>query len=103
MSISEYLSSQGKIFFHVCMLQTVPNQAIFSIQAGVCNLYREFLTSQGFHEVHTPKIISGLIFLASILVSIFYTMFEEMVNSSFHVSVKELRAFFDHFFFLSCQ
>lgn len=42
------------------LLQTVPNQAIFSIQAGVCHLFREFLTSEGFHEVHTPKIISGL-------------------------------------------
>ena len=41
------------------LLQTVPNQAVFSIQAGVCHLFREFLTSQGFHEVHTPKIISG--------------------------------------------
>ena len=49
------------IFFF--MLQTVPNQAIFSIQAGVCNLFREFLTSQGFNEIHTPKIISGLIHL----------------------------------------
>ena len=41
-------------------MQTVPNQAIFSVQAGVCNLFREFLTSQGFAEIHTPKIISGL-------------------------------------------
>ncbi|XP_029208125.2 aspartate--tRNA ligase, cytoplasmic-like [Acropora millepora] len=40
-------------------LRTVPNQAIFSIQAGVCHLFREFLTSEGFHEVHTPKIISA--------------------------------------------
>lgn len=40
-------------------LRTVPNQAIFSIQAGVCNLFREFLTSQGFNEIHTPKIISA--------------------------------------------
>lgn len=43
------------------LLQTVPNQAVFSIQAGVCHLFREFLASQGFHEVHTPKIISGWI------------------------------------------
>ncbi|XP_020616367.1 aspartate--tRNA ligase, cytoplasmic-like [Orbicella faveolata] len=40
-------------------LRTVPNQAVFSIQAGVCHLFREFLASQGFHEVHTPKIISA--------------------------------------------
>ena len=40
-------------------LRTVPNQAVFSIQAGVCHLFREFLTCQGFHEVHTQKIISA--------------------------------------------
>ena len=40
-------------------LRTVPNQAVFSIQAGVCHLFREFLTCQGFHEVHTPRIISA--------------------------------------------
>ena len=49
-------------------LQTVPNQAIFSIQAGVCHLFREFLVSQGFHEIHTPKIISGWIGLDIVLV-----------------------------------
>ncbi|EDO42231.1 predicted protein [Nematostella vectensis] len=40
-------------------LRTVPNQAIFSIEAGVCKLFREFLDSKGFHEIHTPKIISA--------------------------------------------
>jgi len=40
-------------------LRTIPNQAIYSIEAGVCKLFREFLDSRGFHEVHTPKIISA--------------------------------------------
>ena len=56
----------GKCIIFCFMLQTVPNQAIFSIQAGVCNLFREFLTSQGFNEIHTPKIISGLIYFCNL-------------------------------------
>ena len=35
------------------------NQAIFRLQAGVCELFREYLKSIGFVEIHTPKIISG--------------------------------------------
>ena len=35
------------------------NQAIFRIEAGICRLFRDYLTSQGFVEIHTPKIISG--------------------------------------------
>ncbi|XP_062519413.1 aspartate--tRNA ligase, cytoplasmic-like [Corticium candelabrum] len=40
-------------------LRTVTNQAIFRLQAGVCRLFREYLTSEGFVEIHTPKIISA--------------------------------------------
>lgn len=40
-------------------LRTVANQAIFRIQSGVCNLFREFLAKDGFVEIHTPKIISA--------------------------------------------
>lgn len=48
------------LYCHFLMkFQTIPNQAIFSIEAGVGKLFREFLDSRGFHEVHTPKIISG--------------------------------------------
>merc|ERR1712188_263343 len=39
-------------------LRTPQNQAIFQMQAGVCRLFREFLTSQGFTEIHSPKIIN---------------------------------------------
>ena len=35
------------------------NQAIFRIEAGVCQLFRQSLTSKGFVEIHTPKIISA--------------------------------------------
>ena len=40
-------------------LRTPANQAIFRSQAGVCLLFREFLGSKGFIEIHTPKLISG--------------------------------------------
>lgn len=39
--------------------QTTTNQAIFKIQSGVGNLFREFLNSQGFVEIHTPKLQSA--------------------------------------------
>merc|ERR1711963_149315 len=38
-------------------LRTPTNQAIFRLEAGVCQLFRESLTRQGFTEIHTPKII----------------------------------------------
>ena len=33
-------------------LRTPANQSIFRIQSGVCQLFREFLSSKGFIEVH---------------------------------------------------
>jgi len=40
-------------------LRTPANQAIFRLEAGVCALFRDVLTKQGFTEIHTPKIISA--------------------------------------------
>lgn len=40
-------------------LRTPANQSIFRIQAGVCQLFREFLQSKQFIEIHTPKLIGG--------------------------------------------
>lgn len=40
-------------------LRTPTNQAIFKIQSGVCELFREFLSNKGFTEIHTPKIIGA--------------------------------------------
>eukprot|EP01031_Cornospumella_fuschlensis_P034809 gene34809-42154_t len=39
--------------------RTPANQAIFRIQSGVCQLFREFLNSRGFVEIHSPKLIGG--------------------------------------------
>lgn len=38
-------------------LRTPANQAIFTLQSGVCQLFREFLYSNGFVEIHSPKFI----------------------------------------------
>jgi len=40
-------------------LRVPTNQAIFRIQAGVCKLFREFMDSRGFMEIHSPKMIGG--------------------------------------------
>uniref|UniRef100_A0A915PHJ2 Aspartate--tRNA ligase, cytoplasmic n=1 Tax=Setaria digitata TaxID=48799 RepID=A0A915PHJ2_9BILA len=40
-------------------LRTQTSHAIFSIQDGVCELFRNTLKKRGFTEIHTPKIISA--------------------------------------------
>ena len=40
-------------------LRTPANMAIFTVQSGVCALFREILMSKGFQEIHTPKLIGG--------------------------------------------
>lgn len=40
-------------------LRTPAKQAIFRVQSGVCQLFREYLISQNFVEIHTPKLIPG--------------------------------------------
>ncbi|KAG8985489.1 aspartate--tRNA ligase dps1, partial [Tulasnella sp. 427] len=37
-------------------LRTPTNQAIFTIQAAVTRLFREYLESQGFTDIHSPKL-----------------------------------------------
>ena len=40
-------------------LRTPANNAIFKVQSGVCQLFREYFYSQRFVEIHTPKLIGG--------------------------------------------
>lgn len=40
-------------------LRTPANQAIFRVQSAVCQLFREFLYSERFTEIHTPKLGAG--------------------------------------------
>jgi lysyl-tRNA synthetase class II len=39
--------------------RTQASQALFRINHGVCALFREYFTSKGFTEIHTPKLIYG--------------------------------------------
>ena len=40
-------------------LRVPANNAILRVQSMVCQLFRESLYSQGFTEIHTPKLIAG--------------------------------------------
>jgi aspartyl-tRNA synthetase len=40
-------------------LRTPAKQAIFRVQSGVSQLFREFLLNQNFIEIRTPKLIGG--------------------------------------------
>lgn len=40
-------------------LRSPPSQAIFRVQAAVCQSFRQFLNEQGFIEIHTPKLLGG--------------------------------------------
>ncbi|KAJ7783835.1 hypothetical protein DFH07DRAFT_789283 [Mycena maculata] len=37
-------------------LRTQTNQAVFKMQSGIGDLFRQFLSSQGFIEIHSPKL-----------------------------------------------
>ncbi|MDD7295436.1 MAG: aspartate--tRNA(Asn) ligase, partial [Oscillospiraceae bacterium] len=39
-------------------LRNVNERAIFKIQEGVANGFRQFMLMQGFTEIHTPKIVA---------------------------------------------
>ncbi|EEB11131.1 aspartyl-tRNA synthetase, putative [Pediculus humanus corporis] len=53
------VNQDTKLDNRVLDLRTPANQAIFKLEAGVCKLFRDILTSKGFVEIHTPKIISA--------------------------------------------
>ena len=40
-------------------LRNLQQRAIFKIQEGIARGFREYLTSQNFTEIHTPKIVSA--------------------------------------------
>ena len=51
-------SLETKLGLRPISLRNVRERAKFKIQEGVVRGFREFLSSQGFTEVHTPKIVS---------------------------------------------
>lgn len=40
-------------------MRVPPHSSILRIQSAVCLLFREYLNSQGFVEIHSPKLIAG--------------------------------------------
>jgi aspartyl-tRNA synthetase len=40
-------------------LRVPTNKAIFMMQSGVCQLFREYLIQNNFFEIHSPKILGG--------------------------------------------
>ncbi|KAE9606356.1 putative aspartate--tRNA ligase [Lupinus albus] len=53
------VNQDTRLNFRVLDLRTPANQGIFRIQSQVGNVFRQFLLSEGFIEIHTPKLIAG--------------------------------------------
>ncbi|CAG8586599.1 1894_t:CDS:10 [Funneliformis caledonium] len=50
---------ETRLNHRVVDLRTQTNHAIFRIQSGVCQLFREYLLSKSFIEIHTPKLLGA--------------------------------------------
>ncbi|OIW02875.1 hypothetical protein TanjilG_29651 [Lupinus angustifolius] len=53
------VNQDTRLNFRALDLRTPANQGIFRIQSQVGNVFRQFLLSEGFVEIHTPKLIAG--------------------------------------------
>ncbi|KAF5743416.1 putative aspartyl-tRNA synthetase [Tripterygium wilfordii] len=53
------VNQDTRLNYRVLDMRTPANQGIFRIQSQVCNIFRQFLLSEGFVEIHTPKLIAG--------------------------------------------
>ncbi|GAB4825978.1 Aspartate--tRNA ligase 2, cytoplasmic [Ancistrocladus abbreviatus] len=53
------VNQDTRLNFRVLDMRTPANQSIFRIQCQVENMFRQFLLSEGFVGVHTPKLIAG--------------------------------------------
>ncbi|XP_059662995.1 aspartate--tRNA ligase 2, cytoplasmic-like isoform X2 [Cornus florida] len=53
------VNQDTRLNFRVLDLRTPANQGIFRIQCQVENVFRQFLLSEGFVGIHTPKLIAG--------------------------------------------
>lgn len=52
-------SKRTRLAHRVLDLRTPTSQAIFRIQSSIYSLFRGFLESKGFVEIHTPKLQGG--------------------------------------------
>lgn len=53
------VNQDTRLNHRVLDLRTATNQAIYRVEAAICQLFRSSLTEKGFVEIHTPKIISA--------------------------------------------
>jgi aspartyl-tRNA synthetase len=53
------VNQDTRLNFRVLDLRTPANQGIFRIQSQVGNAFRQFLLTESFIEIHTPKLIAG--------------------------------------------
>ena len=56
---NERMSDRVRLSNRMMDLRTTTTQAIFRISSGICNLFRSYLDSKGFVEIHTPKLQAG--------------------------------------------
>ncbi|KAL8723634.1 MAG: hypothetical protein Q9225_000077 [Loekoesia sp. 1 TL-2023] len=60
-SRNQHISQRTRLANRIIDLRTSPSLAIFRINSGICGLFRSDLNSQGFMEIHTPKLQGGAI------------------------------------------
>ncbi|XP_047261520.1 aspartate--tRNA ligase 2, cytoplasmic-like [Capsicum annuum] len=53
------VNQDTRLNFRILDIRTPANQGIFRIQCQVENIFRQFLLSEGFVGIHTPKLIGG--------------------------------------------
>lgn len=53
------ISDRTRLNNRVIDLRTTASQGIFRLQSGICNIFRQQLDSEGFIEIHTPKLQGG--------------------------------------------
>ncbi|XP_052208913.1 aspartate--tRNA ligase 2, cytoplasmic-like [Diospyros lotus] len=53
------VNQDTRLNYRVLDLRTPANQGIFRVQCQVENIFRQFLLSEGFVGIHTPKLIAG--------------------------------------------
>ncbi|KAL7150610.1 hypothetical protein ABFS83_05G125000 [Erythranthe nasuta] len=53
------VNQDTRLNYRVLDIRTPANQGIFRIQCQIENIFRQFLLSEGFVGIHTPKLIAG--------------------------------------------
>ena len=58
-SHTNHITDRTRLSHRLIDLRTQSSKSIFRINAGLCNLFRTYLDSKGFIEIHTPKLQAG--------------------------------------------